>query len=90
MAYGTTSKLWGNSLSLQCKDRGTKAWKCSFHIQLGIKCAQNTCWIMSTLPRDGSGLKRNWLQSAACTNIVRGGWNLGPATGPVEGFWGKD
>ncbi len=40
--------------------------------------------------RDGSGLKRNWLQNAASVNVVGGGGTLGPATGRINGLWGKD
>ena len=39
--------------------------------------------------RDGSGLKRNWLKSAASVNMVGGGGNLGHVTGPVKGLWGN-
>ena len=55
--------------------------------------AYNSCaillpqYVKTTFARDGSGLKRNWLQSTESVNVVGRGRNLGAAADSSWGVW---
>ena len=85
----TSQMLIGSRFPPTCCDKVPRLFETTFP-WLPLIEQQIFAFKWSNLIRDGSGLKRNWLQNTASVNIVGGGGTLRPATGPINGLWGKD